>query len=419
MPSAPVAPSTPAPIPATPTPTPEHAASPASPAPARRLGPVWWIVATVGLAHGVNDCVQSLLSGMYPVAAQSLHLSYGQIGVIACCHQGTASLLQPLVGLAADRFPLQWLMPVGMLVGAIGLLLLAHSHTVGAMAVAAACVGIASSIFHPEGSRLARLAAGHRPGAVQSCFQLGGNAGSAVGPLVAAGLAGMASMASCAVIPFAGALMLVPVARWGAWMRRQPAPPRAARAAGAPRGHIGRALTVLMALTATKYIYLTALSTYLTFFLIARFHVSAKAAQTDLFLFALASAIGVMAGGPIGDRLGRRAVIWVSILGCAPFALALPWVPLWATVVLAVIIALIISSAFSAILVMAQELVPGRVGMLSGLFFGLAFGIGALAAVALGKLADHIGIVAVYHLVAFLPLLGLIAAWLPREPARS
>ncbi len=368
----------------------------------------------ISLAHGLNDLTQSLLLAMYPVIKGELRFSYGEIGLVSLCYQLTASLLQPLVGLVADRHALPFSLPCGMLVSMGGVLLLAHSHSLGSVLAAAALIGVGSSIFHPEASRIARYSAGRRYGLAQAVFQVGGNSGAAIGPWLSTFVPTIASIAKFAVLPLFGSLVLL---RIGLWSRSHHANAASRRreihASGLSAERTRWALTVLVALVTSKVMFLAGLSTYFTFFLIDRFHLSNVQAQTDLFYFLAASAAGTFLGGPIGDRIGRKAVIWASIVGAAPFALAMPYVGHSATIGLAVMVGLIISSAFSAMLVMAQELLPGRVGLISGLFFGLSFGIGGISASMLGLAADHIGIQAVFRLIGFLPLLGMIAAFLP------
>jgi FSR family fosmidomycin resistance protein-like MFS transporter len=372
------------------------------------------LLLSISLAHGLNDLTQSLLLAMYPVIKGELQFSYRDIGLISLCYNLTACLLQPLVGLVTDRHPMPFSLACGMLVSMGGVLLLSTSHSLGWILAAAAMIGVGSSIFHPEASRIARLSAGRRYGMAQAVFQVGGNSGSAIGPWLATFVPTIASIARFAVLPLLGALVLL---RIGFWSRSHHASPAARRREAAPVHLSSRrtawALAVLVALVTTKVLFLAGLSTYFTFFLIDRFHLSNVQAQTDLFYFMAAAAAGTFLGGPIGDRIGRKAVIWCSIVGAAPFALLLPYAGLQATVGLAMMVGLVISSAFSAMLVMAQELLPGRVGLISGLFFGLSFGIGGISASALGALADHMGIQAVFRLTAFLPLLGMIAAFLP------
>lgn len=389
------------------------------------------ILATISFCHFLNDTVQSLLPAIYPLLKSSLNLDFGQIGLIALTVQVTASILQPLVGFYTDRRPKPYSLAFGMGITLLGLLLLAHASTFGLVLVAAGLVGMGSSIFHPESSRVARMASGGQHGLAQSVFQVGGNAGSSLGPLLAAFFVmprGQSSIAWFSLVALLGIIVLV---RVGAWAKRAianrrmrairpgAAPVRAAHAfhdeAGPdlPRSKINRSLAILVALIFSKYFYLASLISYYIFYLISKFHVSVENAQVHLFVFLGAVAAGTVIGGPIGDRIGRKYVIWVSILGVLPFTLLLPHANLFWTGVLSVVIGVILASAFSAILVYAQELVPGKVGTISGLFFGLAFGLGGLGAALLGKLADLTSIYFVYHLCAYLPAIGILTAFLP------
>lgn len=369
--------------------------------------------------------VQSLLPSIYPILKTALRLDFGHIGLITLVNQLTASLLQPLIGSYTDRRPLPRSLAIGMSFTLSGLVLLAFSAHFGAVLVAAALIGIGSAVFHPESSRIARLASGGRHGLAQSLFQVGGNAGSAIGPLMAALIVlprGQRSLMWFAVAPIVAIGLLFRVGDW--YRRRAPRPAQAPHAAYAPHHHltraeVRRALAVLLVLVFSKYVYLASLSTYYTFYLIETFGVSVRSAQLHLFVFLASVAAGTILGGPLGDRYGRKYVIWGSILGVLPFSVALPYANLAVTGVLSAVIGLILASAFSAILVYAQELVPGKVGMISGLFFGLAFGIGGLGAAVLGVLADATSIRLVYHLCAWLPALGLLTAWLPDLEPRT
>ena len=374
------------------------------------------VIAAISFTHLLNDMMQSLLIAIYPIIKQGLHLSFGQIGLITLTYQVTASLLQPVIGLYTDRRPQPYSLPVGMLFSFGGLLLLSAANTFALVLLAAAIIGIGSSVFHPESSRVARLAAGRQPGLAQSLFQVGGNLGSAFGPLLAALIIapyGQSSVAWFSVAALIGVLVLLRVGHW----YQTHAVARAAKAVVAsallPRAKVGLALSILGILMFSKYFYMASLSSYYTFYLMDKFHLPIRSAQFYLFAFLFAVAAGTVAGGPIGDRIGRKHVIWMSIVGVAPFTLLLPYVDLFWTAVLSVVIGLILASAFSAILVYAQELVPGRVGAISGLFFGFAFGMGGLGAALLGHLADITSIGHVYRLCAFLPLIGLITFWLP------
>jgi FSR family fosmidomycin resistance protein-like MFS transporter len=350
-------------------------------------------------------------------------LSFAQIGLITLTNQVTSSLLQPVVGFYTDRKPQPFSLAIGMVFTLAGLLVLAFGNHFLLILAAAAVAGIGSSIFHPESSRIARLASGGRHGFAQSLFQTGGNVGTSFGPLLAALIVvprGRSSLAWFSVIAIVALALLWRIGEWYARLRRERAETVHSRQAPQPiDARARKALAVLLALVFSKYIYLASLSSYFMFFLIDRFHISVGSAQLHLFAFLAAVGAGTFIGGPVGDRFGRKYVIWGSILGVLPFTLALPYVSLFWTGVLSVIIGLILASAFSAILVFAQELVPGRVGLVAGLFFGFAFGIGGLGAAALGRLADVYGIATVYHVCAFLPALGLLAAWLPDGPGAT
>jgi FSR family fosmidomycin resistance protein-like MFS transporter len=383
------------------------------------------VLVAVSFCHMLNDMVQSLLPSVYPILKGSFHLNFGQIGLIALVNQVTASLLQPFVGLYTDRKAAPYFLPAGMTVTLTGLLMLAFAPTFGWLLVGAALVGVGSAVFHPESSRVARMASGGQHGFAQSFFQVGGNSGSAIGPLVAAFIVlprGQHGMAWFSIFALIGVVVLFRVSNWAKHRRRSH--PSTTAAGPSPHANlskrqIGVAMTVLMTLVFSKYFYLSSLVAYYTFYLISRFHVSVHSSQLHLFAFLAAAAAGTFFGGPIGDRFGRKYVIWGSILGVLPFTLALPYANLFWTGVLSVIIGFVIASAFSAILVYAQELVPGRVGMISGLFFGLAFGMGGIGAAVLGKLADSTSIVFVYHVCAYLPAIGLLTGLLPDiEPRR-
>jgi FSR family fosmidomycin resistance protein-like MFS transporter len=377
------------------------------------------VLGALSASHMINDMMQSLLLAIYPLLKGEFTLSFVQLGFITLTYQVTASLLQPLIGLYTDRHPMPYAVSIGMGFTMLGLFSLAGAHSYAAVLIAAGLIGTGSSIFHPESSRIARFASGGRHGLAQAIFQIGGNAGSAIGPLAAALLILPNGRSS---VGWFGLIALIAIGlmwRVAAWYRHQTGMRRAARRSAALRAHdLSRgaviwAMALLLILVFSKYIYLASLSSYYTFYLIAKFHVSSQLAQIYLFVFLFAIAAGTLLGGPLGDRIGRKRVIWISIFGVAPFALLLPHVDLTWTCVLTFLIGLIISSAFSAILVFAQELVPGRVGAVSGLFFGLAFGFGGIGAAVLGSLADDYGIEAVYRLCAYLPLLGAVAAFLP------
>jgi len=387
-----------------------------APATTARAGTALGVLAAVSSSHFLNDLIQSLLPSIYPILKSNYALDFGQIGLLTFTYQLTASLLQPLVGAYTDRRPLPYSLPFGMGFTLCGLLLLSQAGSFPMLLLAAALIGTGSSIFHPESSRIARLASGGRHGFAQSFFQVGGNAGSALGPLLAAFLIlphGQGALAWVSVLALVGIVLLT---RVGMWYARR-AKPKAARvvvaAATLPKRQVIIAVGVLLALIFSKYFYLISLSNYYTFYLIQKFHVSTQSAQIHLFYFLGAVALGTLVGGPIGDKVGRKWVIWVSILGVLPFSLLLPHVDLFWTALLTVVIGLILSSAFSAILVYATELLPGNVGMIAGMFFGFAFGMGGIAAAVLGEVADHKGIEYVYQICAWLPAIGLLTAFLP------
>lgn len=381
------------------------------------------VLGAISTAHLINDMMQSLIVAIYPILKGEFALSFTQIGLITLTYQLTASLFQPLVGLYTDKKPVPYSLPVGMTFTLSGLLMLAWSPNFAMVLAAAALVGTGSSIFHPESSRVARMASGGQHGLAQSLFQVGGNTGSALGPLVAAAVIvphGKGSVAWFALAALLGIVLLLQVSRWyGA--NRQAAAKGVLRAQvpALSRKHVAGAVAVLLVLIFSKYFYIASISSFYTFYLIEKFGLTVQSAQMHLFLFLAASAAGTLIGGPVGDRIGRKPVIWGSILGVAPFALALPHVGLAWTTIFTILIGLILSSAFSAILVYAQELIPGKVGAVSGLFFGFAFGMGGLGAAALGLLADARGIDFVYSVCAFLPLLGVVAVLLPDVRKRA
>jgi MFS transporter, FSR family, fosmidomycin resistance protein len=376
------------------------------------------ILLAISFSHLLNDTIQSLIPAIYPLLKTSFHLSFVQVGLITLAFQMTASILQPFVGLYTDRRPQPFSLACGMGLTLGGLVLLSHATHYAMVVAAAALVGMGSSIFHPESSRVAHLASGGRHGFAQSIFQVGGNAGSSLGPLLAALIVvphGQASVLWFALIALLGIGILTGVGRW---YRQHLAEANArstspAQATGPLSRRVRFALVILGLLIFSKYFYLASLTNYYTFYLIHKFHLSIQGAQFHLFLFLFAVALGTILGGPIGDRYGRKLVIWVSILGVAPFTLALPHANLFWTGVLTVVIGIILASAFSAILVYAQELVPGKVGLISGLFFGLAFGMAGIGSAILGDLADHTSIEYVFRLCAYLPLIGLLTAFLP------
>ena len=375
------------------------------------------VLGAISFCHFLNDLIQSLLPAIYPLLKAHYALDFGQIGLLTLTYQITASLLQPLVGWYTDRRPMPFSLAIGMGFTLSGLLLLAVAGSFGLLLLAAALVGIGSSVFHPESSRIARLASGGRHGFAQSFFQVGGNLGSAIGPLLAAFIVLPYGQRSIAWFSIAALVAIVLLARVGVWyaqhMRARTHAPVHEVAHGLTRRQVTPAIAVLLMLIFSKYFYLASLYSYYTFYLIERFHVSVRDSQLYLFVFLGAVALGTLVGGPIGDRIGRKYVIWASILGVLPFTLMLPHANLLWTAVLSIVIGLILSSAFSAILVYAQELLPGKVGTISGMFFGFAFGMGGLGAALLGELADHRGIEYVYAICAWLPAIGLLTVFLP------
>jgi MFS transporter, FSR family, fosmidomycin resistance protein len=379
---------------------------------------VFSVILAISFCHLLNDMMQILLPSIYPNLASGLRLTFGQIGAITMVYQVTASLLQPLVGLQADRRPAPFALPAGTIFSLAGLVVISMARSYGMVLAGSSLLGMGSSIFHPESSRVARMAAGKRHGMAQSLFQVGGNVGSAIGPLAVAlvvmryGQPSLALFGLLAVLSFA---VLWKVAVWyrDHGLARLEENRRALERITLTQRSAKRGVTILLALIFSKYVYLTSLTSYFTFYLIQRFGVSVRAAQLHLSVFLAAVAVGTFLGGPLGDRIGRKYVIWVSILGVLPFTLLLPHVNLFWTGVLSVIIGLVLASAFSAIVVFGQELVPGKVGMISGLFFGFAFGVAGLGAAVLGRVADAYGIYSVYRICAFLPAVGLLAGFLP------
>jgi len=381
------------------------------------------VLGGISFAHMLNDMIQSLILAIYPLLKGTFHLSFAQVGLITLTFQLTASLLQPLVGMVTDRRPLPYSLPVGMTFTLCGLLLLAVAPSFPVLLLAVGLVGTGSSVFHPESSRVARMASGGRHGLAQSLFQVGGNTGSSLGPLLAAWIIVPHGRGSVAWFSLAALLAIVVLLQVGRWysrhhVARSLSVSRHLTVVSLSRNQVIAALAILGLLIFSKYFYLASLSSYYTFYLIHKFGLSVQSAQVHLFVFLFAVAAGSLIGGPVGDRIGRKWVIWVSILGVAPFTLLLPHANLMWTGVLTVVIGLILASAFSAILVYAQELIPGRVGMISGLFFGFAFGMGGIGAAVLGGLADTHGIEYVYQLCAYLPLMGLITVFLPNIEKR-
>ena len=384
------------------------------------------VLAAISFCHLLNDMMQSLLPALYPMLKTSYSLTFGEIGILTFTYQLTASLLQPLIGRYTDSKPRPYSLAAGMGFTLAGLALLASARTYPLLLVAAALIGTGSSVFHPESSRVARMASGGRHGLAQSVFQVGGNFGTAIGPLLAAFIVlphgqGSVLWFSCAAL--LGIFVLFNVGHWykhHGMARLKPRAGAAGAAHAAPtRREVTVAMTVLLALIFSKYFYLASLTSYYTFYLISRFHVSVQASQVYLFVFLGSVALGTILGGPVGDRIGRKYVIWGSIVGVLPFTLVLPHANLFWTAVLTVPIGVILASAFPAIIVYAQELLPGRTGTVAGLFFGLAFGMGGIGAAVLGKVADSFGINLVYEICAFLPLIGLLAGFLPNVDAHG
>jgi MFS transporter, FSR family, fosmidomycin resistance protein len=401
-------------------------ASPAPAAPSRTAAPqaAIGILSAISLCHGLNDLLQSVLPAVYPILKTAYRLDFGQIGLITFTNTVTASLLQPIVGLITDARPKPYSLAIGMGFTLVGLLLLSVAPTYAAILVAVGFVGIGSSIFHPESSRVARLASGGRHGFAQSLFQVGGNAGSAMGPLLAAFVVlpyGQRSIAWFGLVAFIAMMILARVGTWyKAHLVVHAKTIQALLQPGISAARVRWALVILMLLVFSKNVYLVSITSFYTFYLIQKFGVSVQSAQLHLFVFLGAAAAGTFIGGPIGDRIGRKYVMWVSILGVLPFTLLLPYANLFWTDVLTIIIGIVMASAFSAIVVFAQELVPGRVGAVSGLFFGFAFGFGGIGAALLGQLADSTSIEFVYKVCSFLPAIGLLTAFLPNiEPPAS
>ena len=395
-------------------------AAPGLAAKAAAAGPAYVVLTGISFSHFLNDTMQSLIASVYPILKDNYALDFAQIGMITLAFQFTASLLQPVVGHFTDKKAQPFSLAIGMGFTFFGLLLLSVAHRYGIILIAASLVGLGSAVFHPELARIARLASGGRYGFAQSVFQLGGSFGTSMGPVLAALVVvpfGQPSIAWFSSIAFLAIVILWRIGVWykpqigskkSAMMERHPDHPDSRR--------IRIALAVLVVLLFSKQLYVSSLSSYYIFYLIDRFGVSTQAAQLYLFVFLAANAVGAFFGGPLGDRFGRKYVIWFSILGALPFTLALPYAGLAGSAVLTVFIGLILSSATSSIIVFAQELMPHRFGMISGVFFGVAFGIGGLGAAVLGKLADHTGIAFVYHVCAFLPAIGLLAVFLPKMP---
>ena len=380
---------------------------------------VYPVLFAISLAHLLNDMIQSVVPAIYPMLKENYALTFGQIGLITLVYQMTSSIFQPFVGLYADRHPRPYSLAFGMCLTLAGLLTLAVSWNYGLILIAVGIIGCGSSIFHPESSRVAQMASGGRKSLAQSIFQVGGNGGSAIGPLLAAiiviphGQGAVGWFAVAAVVAFA---VLAGVGRWCSWtlvQRRREGSEHVAIAAPFPANVVRRAMTILVVMIFSKYFFISSMTSYFTFFLIDKFGVSVQQSQICLFAFLAALAIGTLAGGFLGDRYGRKYVILFSIFGAAPFALALPYLNFGWTVVFSVVIGLVIASAFSAILVYATDLKPDKVGMVSGVFFGLMFGLGGIASAFFGWLADHTSVEFIFHVSTLLPLLGIIAIWLP------
>ena len=379
------------------------------------------VLAAISFSHLLNDTIQSLLPAIYPILKSSYQLSFAQVGLITLTLNVTASVLQPMVGLYTDRRATPYSLVVGMTFSLCGLLLLSVAAQLGTLLVAAGLVGVGSAVFHPESSRVARMASGGRHGLAQSVFQVGGNVGSALGPLLAAFLVLPRGQRSIAWASTVALLAIAVLWRVGGWYSTHRPAARRPTAADHTAIHdvlvsplrVQVSIAILIALIFSKYFYLASLTSYYTFYLINKFHVSVQAAQIDLFIFLGAVAAGTILGGPIGDRFGRKLVIWVSILGVFPFTMALPYVDLFWTRILSIVIGMLLASAFPAIIVYAQELMPGRIGLISGLFFGFAFGMGGLGAAVLGRLADATSLDTVYRVCAYLPLIGLLTGFLP------
>jgi MFS transporter, FSR family, fosmidomycin resistance protein len=400
-----------------------------SPAGAVAIGTTFAVILSLSFCHLLNDLMQSLVPALYPILKSSYGLSFSQVGLITLAFQFTASMLQPVVGLYTDRHPRPYSLTVGIGLTLVGLLLMSRASTYPAILLAATLIGMGSAIFHPEASRVARMAAGGRYGLAQSLFQVGGNIGSASGPLLAAFVVvphGQSSIAWFSGVALIAIFVLLQIGSW--YAQRTPAQPgprtptaavvsaTAPRKSALPRRKVIQAVAILVALLFSKNVYSASLSSYYTFYLIDRFHLSIQTAQFYLVAFLVGIVVGTIAGGAVGDRVGRKPVMWFSILGALPFAVLLPYADLFWTGILAVLIAMIMASAFSAILVYAQELLPGRVGLAAGMFYGFSFGLGGLGAAALGKLADLTSITTVYRVCPFLLLLGLLTAFLPRRP---
>jgi len=379
---------------------------------------VFPVLISLGFCHLLNDLMQSLIPALYPMLKQQLHLDFAQVGLITLAFQLTASLLQPTIGIYTDRRPMPYSLAIGMGATLLGLILLSMASDYAHVLVAAALVGTGSAVFHPEASRVARMASGGRYGVAQSVFQVGGNLGGAIGPLLAAFIVLPRGQGAIAWFSLVALLAMLVLARVGMWYAAHLRPGGVARLAapasrGIPRTRVLFFVFLLMLLVFSKNVYTSSLTSFFTFYLIERFHLSVQAAQVQLFVFMAAIAVGTLVGGPVSDRIGRRPMIWISILGALPFTLLLPYANLFWTGVLTIVIGLLMASAFPAILVYAHELLPGRVGLVSGMFFGFAFGLGGLGAAAMGWIADASSIAFVYQLCSYLPAIGLVVWLLP------
>ena len=382
------------------------------------------IVLAIALAHCLNDLIQASLPAIYPLLKANFSLTFAQVGLISLVFQITASMLQPWVGFCTDKYPKPYLLPIGMCITLSGIVLLAFSPNFGLLLVSAALIGVGSSTFHPEASRVTRMASGGRFGTAQSTFQVGGNSGSAIGPLLAAAIivpSGQASAAWLSVIAIFAIFVLYKISRWTVktTLANQQNKSKPIIQTRLNNSLLIRAILIICFLMFAKFTYVSSLSNYYTFYLMEKFQISLQHAQLYLFVFLAAVALGTFIGGPIGDRIGRKAVIWVSFLGMAPFALMMPYANLFWTCIFTIFAGIIMSSAFSAMVVYAQEAMPGRVGMISGLMFGLMFGISGIAAALLGYVADHQGISWVFSFTSYLPLLGLLTFFLPNVDRKS
>jgi MFS transporter, FSR family, fosmidomycin resistance protein len=384
------------------------------------VGTVFPVLLSISFSHLLNDTIQSLIPSIYPLVKASFHLSFSQVGLITLTFQLAASLLQPFVGYYTDKKPQPFSLATGMSFTLAGLILLAFAQSFHWLLVSVAMIGIGSSVFHPEASKVAYMASGGRRGLAQSIFQVGGNAGSSMGPLLAALVVvryGQSHIAWFSILALTAIVVLIRIGKWYQQNMHRIKP----KAKGTvinfhpeiPRRTVGISIAILLVLIFSKYFYLACMSSYFTFFLIDKFKLSIQSSQVHLFLFLFSTAAGTFLGGPLGDKFGRKYVIWFSILGVAPFTLFLPYMDLFWTTVFSIFIGFILSSAFSAILVYAQELLPGKIGMVSGLFFGFAFGMGGLGSAVLGALADHTSIHYIFHVCGFLPLIGLLTGFLP------